>query len=200
MTSSIRIILGLSVALLAACAAPSPPADSFHRLVVAMPSQRFAAPILPGTLEVGRLEAEGTLSERPLAYQTPDGSLARYRYDLWSDVPAVMVQETLLEALRVTGAAATVVTPDLRVPPDWTLRGRITRFELIPGTGNVAVRLRLAVVSATDGTLILQDTYEAEEASDPGPNAEAAALGRATSAILARLVADLGRATVPARR
>jgi cholesterol transport system auxiliary component len=184
----------LLTAALAGCASPAPPRDSFHRLEVAAPSQRFAAPLLPGTLEVARLESEGMLNERPLAYQEADGSLARYRYDLWSEVPSVMVQEHLTETLRTVGAATLVVTPDLRVPPDWVLRGRIKRFELLPLAGKVAARIRLAVVSARDGGLVLQETYDAEVPVAVGPEAEAAGLSRATSDIIARFIADLGRA------
>jgi cholesterol transport system auxiliary component len=183
----------LAVAL-AACASPAPPRDAFHRLDAAASVARFDAPVLPGTLEVARLEAEGMLNERPLVFQDADGALARYRYDLWADVPAVMLQEQLTETLRGVNAANLVVTPDLRVPPDWVLRGRLKRFELLPSSGKVAMRLRLAVVSARDGSLVLQETYDAERPAAAGPDTEAQALGAATADILTRFVADLGRA------
>ncbi|MBF0325449.1 MAG: membrane integrity-associated transporter subunit PqiC [Alphaproteobacteria bacterium] len=186
-------ILVLASAL-SACASPAPPRDSFHRLEIAQPAQRFTAPVLPGVLEVARLESEGMLNERPLAYQEADGSLARYRYDLWTEVPAVMLQEHLTEVLRGAGIAGTITTPDLRVPPDWILRGRISRFELVPSSGKVVARIRLAVVSAKDGDLVLQETYGAEVPAATGPDAEVKALGAAVSDILARFVADLGRA------
>jgi len=190
-----RVFPSAALALsLAACAQPAPPRDSFHRLEIVLPARHLSAPVLPGILEVSRLDSEGLLAERPLAYQDSDGSLARYRYDLWSDVPAVMLQEHLVDALRGAGIADAVVTPDLRVPPHWVLRGRIKRFELIPSAGKVAVRIRLAVVSARDGTLVLQETYDAEMPAAAGPQAEAAALGRAASDVIARFIADLGRA------
>lgn len=195
----IRVFLLALSCTLAACASPAPPRDSFHRLEIAPSAQRFAAPVLPGVLEVARLESEGMLNERPLAYQEADGSLARYRYDLWTEVPSVMLQEHLTEVLRGTGIAGTITTPDLRVPPDWVLRGRISRFELVPSSAKVVARIRLAVVSARDGGLVWQETYTAEVPAATGPEAEVKALGLAASDILARFVADLGAARPPAR-
>jgi len=93
------------------------------------------------------------------------------------------------------------VTPELRVPPDWALRGRLSRFEYAPSTGKVQMRLQLSVVSARDGTLVLMQTYAAEPVvQGAGPEAAVAALGRATSDILGRFMADLAKADVPSQR
>ncbi|CAA7614287.1 ABC-type transport auxiliary lipoprotein family protein [Magnetospirillum sp. UT-4] len=193
------VILALSLAL-AACASPAPPEDNFYRLDGRMAVQRLAAPVLPGVLEVNRLDSDGVLSERALAYQDSDGTLARYRYDLWSEAPGALLQERLVEALRAANAAVTVLTPDLRVPPDWTLRGKLKRFELLPDAGKVMVRLELAVVSARDGSLVLLRTYETERRSEAAPKAAAVALAAAADEAIARFVADLGTASVPAPR
>ena len=190
------VAAGLAV-MVAACAAPAPPSDRFHRLDVQLPAQRFAQPVLPGVLEVTRLDAEGMLSERALAYQDLDGALSRYRYDLWAEVPSVMLQEHLIEAMRRSGVASTLVSPDLRVPPDWVLRGRISRFEMVPSEGVAKVRVRLAVVSARDGSLVLQETYDAQAPAIADPLSEAKAIGTACGEVLNRFVADLARVSKP---
>lgn len=187
-------LLALTASALLACAQPAPPADNFYRLDVAQPAVRAGGPVLPGVLEVNRLEADGVLSERALAWQDKDGSLARYRYDLWAEAPGALVQDQLAEMLRAQRAADSVVTPDLRVPPDWTLRGKLKRFELLPEQGKVVARLQLSVVSAKNGQLVLLETYTSEMPSAADPKSATAALARATADILSRFAADLAAA------
>ncbi|MBC7908287.1 MAG: membrane integrity-associated transporter subunit PqiC [Rhodospirillaceae bacterium] len=194
--------LGVFLAALAltACAQPAPPRDNFYRLTIATPVQPFPKPVLPGVLEVNRLDTDGALSERGLAYQEADGALARYAYDLWSDAPATAIQQNLAEYLRAAHAADEVVTPDLRVPPDWALRGRLSRFEYLPAQSKVAVKLQLSVVSARDGTLVLLRSYAADTpVQGAGPEAAVAAFNRAMSETLSRFAADLAQTPVQNR-
>lgn len=197
---ALSIVAIVMSALLAACAQPAPPADNFYRLEVAEPAQRQGSPWLPGVLEVNRIDTDGVLSERALAYQDKDGSLARYRYDLWAEAPNGLIQDQLVESLRAANAATRVVTPDLRVPPDWALRGKLRRFELLPAENKVIVRLQLSVASAKDGALVLLETYAAEAPSAADPKSAATALARATADIFTRFAADLAKAPVPAQK
>lgn len=196
-----KLLLALTAsALLTACAQPAPPADNFYRLEVAQPASRSGAPWLPGVLEVNRLDTDGVLAERALAYQDSDGSLARYRYDLWAETPGTLVQDQLTDYLRRQKAADNVVTPDLRVPPDWSLRGKLKRFELLPEQGKVVARLQFSVISAKDGSLVLLETYGAEMPSAADPKSATAALARAIADILTRFAADLAKAPIPQAR
>lgn len=196
-----RFLVAAALTTLAACASPAPPRDNFYRLQAVPQVQVLDRAVLPGVVEVNRLDVDGVLSERGLAYQDADGALARYSYDLWSDAPATALQLALADTLRDARVADSVVTPDLRVPPDWMVRGRLFRFEYLPDSARVAVRLQLAVVSARDGTLVLLETYGAEPAVEgSGPEAAVAALNRATADIFARFVRDLSNAKVPVQR
>jgi cholesterol transport system auxiliary component len=192
--------LAVLVLSLTACAGPPPPRDQYYRLAVAEPAQSFQRPPLPGIIEVDRLETDGVISERALAFQTrPGGPLGRYSYDYWSEPPGIMLQGRLVDTLRAARAAERIVTPDLRVPSDWTLRGKLRRFEQV--ADRVAIELQLAVVSARDGTLVLQETYAAElPAGSDKVEAAVIALGHGTTAVLNRFLADLGRAKLPERR
>lgn len=190
-----RVILPFALAAaLTACAQPAPPKDRFYRLETAPVAAHFTAPKL-GIIEVSRLSTDGVLSERPLAYQDIDGALGRYRYDLWAEPPAALLQGALVEALRQAGIAITVITPETRVPPDWIVRGRLNRFEMVTATGKASAAMELAVVSARDGGLLLLKTYQSDIASAAGPEAEVVALTRASSDIIAAFVADLGQMT-----
>lgn len=199
-----RVRLGTTAVLLAAlsaCASPAPPRDNFYRLEAVPRVAVLDKAVLPGVAEVNRLDVDGALSERGLAYQEKDGALARYSYDLWSDPPATTLQLALADTLRHAHVAEQVVTPDLRVPPDWMVRGRLFRFEYIPSQAKVAVKMQLAVVSARDGRLVLMDTYAAEPpVQGAGPEAAVAALNHATADILSRFTADLAKASIPVQR
>ncbi|MBR9971285.1 ABC-type transport auxiliary lipoprotein family protein [Magnetospirillum sulfuroxidans] len=189
-----RLLLSCAMAaLVAACAQPAPPKDRFYRLETARQSALFSTPAL-GIVEVGHLSTDGVLSERPLAYQDADGALGRYRYDLWAEPPTALLQGALVEALRQSGIAATVITPETRVPPDWIVRGRLNRFEMTTAAGQANAAVELTVVSARDGSLLLLKSYQANISSAAGPQAEVAALTRASSDIIAAFLADLGRA------
>ncbi len=196
-----HLLMAVALSTLAACAQPAPPRDNFYRLDALPQVGALDKAVLPGVVEVGRLDVDGVLSERGLAYQAADGALARYSYDLWSDAPATALQLALAETLQAAHVADAVVTPDLRVPPDWAVRGRLYRFEYLPDSAKVVVRMQLAAVSARDGTLVLLETYGAEPpVQGSGPEAAVAALSRATADIFARFVRDLSNAKVPVQR
>lgn len=191
----ILTIAALAVTL-AACAQQAPPKDRFYRLETIAMAKAYSTPPL-GVVEVSRLTTDGVLSERPLAYQEADGALGRYRYDLWAEPPTALWQGALVDALRQSGIAAIVVTPDTRVQPEWILRGRLNRFEMQAHAGKAMAALELAVVSARDGTLLLLKTYQVETAAAAGPEAEVDALTKASSDILTRFIADLAQAARP---
>ncbi len=203
MTRQLAILLAIPfVALAAACSSPPAPRDTFYRLAAAAPARSFDAPPLAGVLEVNRLDTDGVLSERALAYvDAGKGGLQRYRYDFWSEPPGVMLQDRLARALAEANAAREVVTPDLRVPPDYALRGKLRRFEQVAGADRVAVELQLVLVNARDGQLIMTKTYAATPAAAADtPEAAVAAIGRGVDEVVARFLADLARADVPAPR
>ena len=65
---------------------------------------------------------------------------------------------------------------------------------MIAPAGKAVAAVELAVVAARDGRLLLLKTYQVEIPSAAGPEAEVAALARASSDILAAFVTDLGQA------
>lgn len=189
--------------LLAACAGPAAPPDNFHRIAPVAVVSRFAQPPLPGVLEVDRLSADGALTERAIAFSARDtGPLAHYKYDYWSDSPPVMLQDRLVDLLTRAGAADRVVTPDLRVLADWSLRGKVLKFEQMAGSSKIAIEIRLGVVSARDGKLVLLEDYSVILPTESERvETLAAAMDQGVSQIFTRFLADLGRArNIPVSR
>ncbi len=194
----IRLILSL-IALVgvSGClgSAPPVPRDHYYRILVPAPDAAASGRRLPGVLSIQLFEADGLLRERPLVFSATGRShmMQQHDYHHWTDPPTRMLQGQLAGYLRKSGLAETVVTPDLRVRPDFLINGRIKRLEHVLGGGSprVFAELELALIRRADDNLILLDTYAAEEPSrGAGIEASISALNRAVAKIFARFLAD----------
>lgn len=165
------VVLGALAGLLAGCIGstqPPPPRDHFYRLLVPAPSAS-SAPAFPGVVSVNRLEADALLRERPVLFSASGKSheLQQHDYHFWTDPPPSMLQSQMVAYLRGRGIAGTVVTPEMRVRPDFEVTGRIKRLERLLGGGpsRVIVEVELAMVRLSDGRPIVIDTFTAERTS-----------------------------------
>ncbi len=193
-----RIFAVLIPVLLAGCGgAPAVPPDNYYRIAVPSPTVETAA-LLPGTVLVHPLTGSGLLQERPVLFTTA-GQLHQMRqhdYHYWNEAPPRMLQSALIAYLRAGHIAEAVVTPDLRVPADFEIVGRVKRLEqILAEPGRVLVELELAVVDTAATQLVTSRSYLAQAESD-GTTVKAAviALNRALSSAFAEFVADLRNA------
>ena len=188
-----RLILAAALFLLAACAQPPVPDDHFYRLAVNDPAP--GAQTLKGALEVQRFSADGVTAARPIAFSKPEapGEFQAYHYHFWTEPPTVLLQNKLVEYLRAARLAASVVTPELRIAPQFVLTGRIKRFErILAAPPRVMAEIELGLKEERTDRLIHLATYRAEEQSSGKTVAHAAlALGRATARIYGRFLADV---------
>ncbi len=186
-----RLLPALLIApLLSSClgSAPPVPRDHYYRLLVPMPAEGNAEVLLPGVMTVELLQADGLLRERPLLYSASSQSseLQQHNYHYWNDVPPRMLQDQMVTYLRRSGMADLVVTPDTRVRADYQVSGKAKRFERLVGDGapKVVVEVELALLRLADDTLLVVDTYRAEQtAADDSVEAAIAALNRATAEV-----------------
>lgn len=173
-----RRALLLAVLLLGACSGgASPPPDSFYRLEAGDPGRRYGTPLLDGTVEVARLDADGVTGGRPIVYHADGPQLRRYSYHYWVESPAKQMQAAVIAALRRAEAARRVVRPETRVPADWRVSGTLRELSHRPGDGGGGGRIVLAatlsVVDARDGTLVLLEDFRVERPA-PGDGVPAA--------------------------
>jgi ABC-type uncharacterized transport system auxiliary subunit len=189
--------------LLGACLGSTPPLqrDHYYRIVVPAEGTKAADPSLPGVVSVPPFEADGLLRERPLLFSTGGRSheLQQYVYHYWSDAPPRMLQAALAVYLRRNGLARSVVTPSLRVRPDFEVVGRIKRLEQLLGDGGprVAVELELALLGLGQDDLLVLETYTAERSvRDNSVEASVVSLNEAVTEIFGRFVADARRTEV----
>lgn len=186
------------VGLLAACGSAEPvPEDQFYRLQAAAPEAPAAEARFPGTLEIDRFVADGVTAGRPIVYSEAGKpyQVKEYHYHFWTQPPTVMLRDELVAYLRAAKVSDAVVTPELRVPADYVLTGKIKRLEKIVGDPPKAVlELELGLRKATGGKLVFLETYRIEtEASGAGVDAAVRSLNGALSSIYAKFVADLAK-------
>ena len=157
-----RLLLILVPALLlglGACggSAPPVPRDHYYRVLVPPPTHD-AGVLFPGVISVAPIEAEGLLRERPLLFSASGQphEMQQHDYHYWIDPPPRLLQGELIDYLRASGLARSVVSPDLRIDTDYQVTGRIKRFERLLGGGppRVIAELELALVDRDGAHLV----------------------------------------------
>jgi len=187
-----RWLLALALAA-GACAGAPAPVDHYYSLVVAAPADRDGIP-LRGTLHVDRLRTDALIGQRHLLYRerAESAEIRQLNYHRWNDPPAVALQTALIDFLRESGVA-NVMEAGARTRPDYTISGRLRRFEqVLDDDPRVVVELDLSV-TRSNGDLIVDGSYS-EQRPASGISAAAEAMGEAVRAIFERFVADLRRA------
>ncbi len=193
-----RVLVVAAAGVLAACGTADPvPEDQFYRLRAVMSSAPLTKVLFPGTLEIERFVADGVTAGRPIVYSEAGKpyQVKEYHYHFWTQPPTVMLRDELVSYLRVAKISDAVVTPEMRVPVDYVLTGKIMRLERIIGKPSKAViELELGLRKATGGKLIFLDTYRIEKQSDgSGVGSAVKSLNAALTAIYAKFVDDLSK-------
>lgn len=188
-----HVVCAAAALWLAGCVAGPAPRDHFYRLETPAPA-RLEAPLLQGTLRVERLRTDALTDERRLLVREAPGAAEIHPqpYDYWVDPPGQLLRNALTRYLEQAGVADRVLGSELRVHEDFSIGGRVRRLELLRGQGRVAVELELSLTRSRDRELLLLATYLEEVPVEGDSTAAAArAMGRATGAIFARLLADM---------
>ena len=179
------------------CAQPPLPQDIFYRLAVAEPDQHLENPHLNGTLEVVRFLADGLTAGRPIVYSDSGepNALFEYHYHFWVEAPTLLLRDALVAYLRAAGVAKAVVTPELRVDPDFVLAGKIHRLERVVGAERgTVVALELSLRETGTDRLLFLETYRLRLAlADDSVAGAVNSINQALSEIFADFTADLSR-------
>ncbi len=175
--------------------APPVPEDQYYRLQAVLAEAPFAAPKFDGTLEVERFNADGLTAGRPIVYsERGDPSrLQEYHYHFWTQPPTIMLRDEVVAFLRAANVAKTVVTPEMRLNPDYVMAGKIRRLEQVVGSpGATVLEVELAIRRPADGKLVFLKSYRHEAPqTTPGVKPAVNALNEAFAIMLSDLLADL---------
>jgi len=183
----------MSVGVLSACgSAPAVPEDAFYRLTTQ--AEKTGDPVLNGVVEVVRFAASGSLGNRPLLMSSrATNEVSEYHYHFWIESPPMLLQSALVSHLRGSNVASQVVTPEMRVTPDFTITGRVLRLETVRGTdpaGVVAFELALRD-EHTDKILVLKEYTADIPANQDRVHDGAVALEEAVNQAFKSFVADI---------
>ena len=189
----------LFTAALGGClgSAPPVPRDHFYRIRVTTPLDT-AERHLHGVVSVRPLEADGLLRERPLVFGAKGRphEMQQHDYHYWTDPPPRMLQGQLVDYLRRSGVARVVVTPDLRIRPDFEVLGRIKRLERLLGgrEPQVSVELELGLIGRAENRLLVLDSYTVDlPVDDTSIGSSILAVNQAVAEICGRFLADARR-------
>jgi ABC-type uncharacterized transport system auxiliary subunit len=86
-----------------------------------------------------------------------------------------------------------VVTPEMRIRPDFLISGRAKRLERLLGDGppRVAVEVEISLIRVADDKLLVVNSYATEElAGGSDVNASVKAMNRATARIFKDFLAE----------
>lgn len=187
-----KFIFFFIVITLSACSAQPPvPEDHFYRL----PAINLATTsVIADELAVKRFLADGLHSERAILYSNDKAplQLKQYHYHHWTDTPPRMLQENVISALRGAGIAQNVMNYDAAVRSQFTLRGKIRKFEQFK-KGNdsvVLIDVELRVDDRSGKALLIKDYAIEQAASSSTPHDLVSAFGKGIETILNNFVRD----------
>lgn len=198
MSRKTRFLVLLLTLAVAACGTAEPvPEDKFYRLLVAAPATTLDAPVLDGLVEVERFVADGLVDKAQIVYSDKNVTheVKAYHYHSWTEAPVVMVRDQLVGYLRAAKAADKVLTPEMRVTPDFVIVGRIGRLERVVGqTSEAVVELELGLREERSGKLLLLETYKANVTAEGRTVSDTVrAVTRALDTVFAAFITDLSK-------
>jgi ABC-type uncharacterized transport system auxiliary subunit len=107
----------------AACGASRP--YKYYILDVPAPAPSSQAPLYPINLLVGRVSAPLLYRDSRLVYGSGQVQLGTYEYERWAEMPAEMLEDDLVAALRATGQYKSVAKVSSNARGDYILRSRL---------------------------------------------------------------------------
>jgi ABC-type uncharacterized transport system auxiliary subunit len=179
--------------LVSACSVQPPvPEDHFYRLPAA--SLKAVLAPLANELAVKRFVTDGLHSERAMLYSEPDQplSLKQYHYHYWNDAPPSMIQEHIIYSFRHAGVSKQVVNYDPARRSEYTLKGKIRRFEQINrgSSSSIVIDIELRLDNKSGDPVLIKDYSKELSTSSSAPHALVTAFAEALSAIYAEFIAD----------
>ena len=155
---------------LAGCAGPAAvPEDSYYRLAQPAPETRLERPLLEGGLAIAVVDTPALYQDRAIVYRTRATplQLRRHHYHYWSDAPARLLQQYLVEYFDRAGLADRVRAEDYASEARYRLQVRLLRLDRIeaPGAGGVEVALAFDLRDSTTGQRLLTGKIDQRESA-----------------------------------
>jgi len=180
---------------LASCGGGSAPETHYYRLTRMTDVAPRAGGPLPGAVEVQPLRSDGMVSGRAILFGESPATIKGYSYHSWWQSPGVMMQESLIDALRNAQAFGVVAGPEMKVDRTYDVLGRIRRLE--QNGGRVVVELELTLRLSRGGAPLLLKSYHEEAPAGSSVESAVEGFSAATGRIWTQFIADLGAINPP---
>ena len=147
------------------------PRDHYYQLPPAQASQAFSKPILPGSLSINHLHANGMLHERAILFVSDKAPLEinPYHYHHWVNTPSSLIQRHMLSYLHEKNLATKQQRYRSGVTTDYMVTGELVHFERLVNSTviKVQVEIELALYDNQQKKELLRQTYKQVHAA-PG--------------------------------
>jgi ABC-type uncharacterized transport system auxiliary subunit len=161
--SSVIGMAGALCVITSACVGGHP----IHYYTINRPAAAPSARPDGAVLLIGRITTPEALQDGRIRYRAGSNEVGAYEYHRWTERPAAMVQDLLLQALRASGKFRQVLEASTGAFGDYLVRGRLHEFAEIDDPGiQTRVSLRLEIVDRKSGTLVWEHDYNRDEPVD----------------------------------
>lgn len=188
-------VVGLVGGLLSACSSPPVPTDTYYNLTAGRSAPASTNSKIDGTVEVPPFRAEGVINERAIVYRETATTQKQYTYHFWAEPPAIMLQRSLIDALRRAETFDQVVAPEVRANREYELIGTLRSLEhVVSGGGKVVVEFDVGLRRVRGNETLFLNTYRTERNAGPGIGGAVTAMSSALDTLLAQALKDIGSA------
>lgn len=193
--AKLAVAVGLIGGLLSACSSPPVPTDTYYNLTAGRDMSVSVSGTIDGTVEVPPFKAEGVINERAIVYRESATVQKQYTYHYWSEPPAIMMQRSLIDALRGTRVFDQVVAPEVRADREYELIGTLRSLEhVVGGSGQVVVEFDIGLRRVRGNDTIFLNTYRTEARAGGGVGGAVTAMSSALDTLLGQALKDIADA------
>jgi ABC-type uncharacterized transport system auxiliary subunit len=180
--------------LISACSSPPVPTDTFYNLTSGRSVGVMSQAKISGALEVPPFRAEGIINERAIVYRETDTTQKQYTYHYWSEPPAIMIQRSVIDALRSAQAFDQIAAPEIRTNRDYELTGILHRLEHVVGDSDkVVVEFDVGLRRIRGNDLLFLKTYRSERDTGRGVAAAVSTMSAALDELLREMLSDIAQ-------
>jgi ABC-type uncharacterized transport system auxiliary subunit len=154
-------LVALFAGISAGCGASRP--YKYYELDVAAPAAAQATPY-PITILVGRVGTPQLYRDSRIVYGTGPVQLGVHEYHRWAQMPADMIQQALISALRGTGQYRSVTPVGSSARGDYVVRSQLYALYEVDQpqlAGRFSIQIEL--FNPKNGTTLWTDTYSHDE-------------------------------------
>jgi ABC-type uncharacterized transport system auxiliary subunit len=115
-------------------------------------------------LVVGRIATPEALEDGRIRYRSGSNEVGSYEYHRWTERPALMVRDLLVETLRASGKFRQVQEASTEAGGDYLIRGKLSEFAEVDDPGiQSRVSIQLELVDKKTGLVVWDRHYNHDE-------------------------------------